>query len=57
MPALVPFVWFEVLRNHSQIHAFFTFRSVAVSVGIVIVAALAPTTWPVSTDSASGADG
>jgi hypothetical protein len=38
VPALVPFVWFELLRNHSQVHAWFTYRSIAVAVGIAAAA-------------------
>jgi hypothetical protein len=37
-PALIPFVWFEVLRNHTQIHAWFVYRPVATSIGIVLSA-------------------
>ena len=33
-PALVVPAWYELLSNHSQIHAFFTYRSVPVAVGI-----------------------
>ena len=29
--AIMPFVWYFVLKNHSQIHAFFTHRELAVS--------------------------
>lgn len=32
--ALIPFAWYEVLSNHSQIHAFFTNRGVATALGI-----------------------
>ena len=38
LPALIPFVWFEVLRNHTQIHAWFAYRPVATSIGIVLAA-------------------
>jgi hypothetical protein len=37
-PALFPFVWFEVLRNHTQIHAWFAYRPIATSIGIVLAA-------------------
>src|SRR5258705_1280543 len=39
-PAMIPFVWFEALSNHTQIHTWFTYRPVASSIGIVISAAL-----------------
>jgi hypothetical protein len=42
VPALVPPIWFEVLRNHSLVHVGFTYRSVAVSAGILAVALLVP---------------
>ncbi|WP_432498292.1 hypothetical protein [Kineococcus gypseus] len=41
-PALVVPAWYCVLSNHSQIHAFFTHRSLAVAVGVVVLAALVP---------------
>lgn len=39
-PALVVPAWYCVLSNHSQIHAFFTYRSLAAAVGIVAMAAV-----------------
>jgi len=39
-PALVPFGWFEILSNHSQIHAFFVSRSAAASIGVAFAAIL-----------------
>ena len=39
-PALVVPVWYEVMSNHSQIHAFFTYRSLPAAVGVVVMAAL-----------------
>jgi hypothetical protein len=39
-PALLPFVWFEVLSNHSQIHFWFTYRSLPIAFGVVLLAAL-----------------
>ncbi len=39
-PALVVPVWYEVLSNHSQVHAFFTYRSVPAAVGVVVMAVL-----------------
>jgi hypothetical protein len=44
--ALVPFIWFEVASNHSQIHAWFTYRSIPMALGVVLMASLA--TRPVS---------
>ena len=38
VPALIPIVWFELLRNHSQVHALFTYRSIAVALGIAAAA-------------------
>jgi len=32
--ALIPFSWYEVLSNHSQIHAFFTNRGIPTALGI-----------------------
>lgn len=37
--ACVPF-WYEVLRNHSQIHAFFVYRCIPVGIGVGLFAAL-----------------
>jgi hypothetical protein len=39
-PALLPLVWFEVLRNHSLVHPLFVYRSVGVTAGIVALALL-----------------
>jgi hypothetical protein len=39
-PALIPFVWFELMSNHTQIHTWFTYRPVASSIGIWMSAAL-----------------
>jgi hypothetical protein len=39
-PALIPVAWFELLSNHTQIHAPFVARSAAVGVGIVLASAL-----------------
>lgn len=39
--ALVPFTWFEVASNHSQIHAWFTYRSIPMALGVVLMATLA----------------
>ena len=36
----IPFVWFEVLSNHTQIHPFTTYRPIASCIGILIAAAL-----------------
>lgn len=41
LPAAIPFVWYEVLSNHSQVHAWLTYRSVAVALGVVVMAATA----------------
>lgn len=43
-PALLPLIWFEVVRNHTQIHAF-PARSLPIGVGMLaaaIVVRLAP---------------
>ncbi|MBF5081484.1 hypothetical protein [Quadrisphaera sp. INWT6] len=37
-PALLVPAWYEVLSNHSQVHAFFTYRSVPAAVGVVVAA-------------------
>lgn len=39
-PALVVPAWYEVLSNHSQIHAFFTYRSLPAALGVVVMAAV-----------------
>ena len=36
---MVP-AWYEVLSNHSQVHAFFTYRSVPAAVGVVVAASV-----------------
>ncbi|WP_448031556.1 hypothetical protein [Bradyrhizobium liaoningense] len=38
-PALIPVAWFEILSNHSQIHAPFVSRSAAAALGIVLASA------------------
>jgi hypothetical protein len=40
LPVAITPIWFEVLRNHSQIHDWFTYRSLAVSGGVLAVAAV-----------------
>ena len=40
VPSVIVFVWFEIMRNHSQNHGFFTYRSLAVSAGLVLAAAV-----------------
>jgi hypothetical protein len=42
LPALIPFAWFELLSNHTQIHVWFAYRPIAASFGIVLAA------WPLS---------
>jgi len=39
-PLLIPFGWFELLSNHTQIHAWMVYRTVASCVGILIAAAI-----------------
>jgi hypothetical protein len=39
-PAVIPFVWFEILSNHTQIHTWLTYRTVASCFGILIAAAI-----------------
>ena len=39
-PALIPPLWFEILSNHSQIHAGVSSRSEAAAFGVVLAAAL-----------------
>ena len=41
-PAAVPPVWFTVMRNHTQVHAFFTYRSWAVALGVLVMAFVVP---------------
>ncbi len=42
---VVPF-WYETLRNHSQIHAFFTYRSITIALGVIGFAWLATARGP-----------
>ena len=39
-PALLPFVWFEIASNHSQIHYWFTYRSIPIALGVALLAVL-----------------
>jgi hypothetical protein len=39
--AVIPFAWHVVLRNHTAVHHWFTYRSLAVASGIVLMAATA----------------
>jgi hypothetical protein len=38
VPAAIPFVWFELMSNHTQIHAAIVCRPIASSVGILLAA-------------------
>jgi hypothetical protein len=40
LPVLVVPAWYCVLSNHSQIHAFFTYRSLPAAFGVVLLAAV-----------------
>jgi hypothetical protein len=42
--AVIPLAWHLVLRNHTTVHFWFTYRSFAVAYGIVLMAAAAPLT-------------
>ncbi|MHA7305449.1 hypothetical protein ACX80E_09425 [Arthrobacter sp. TMN-49] len=44
--ALVIVLWYEALNNHSQIHAFFTYRGFPAMLGILTFAALALASMP-----------
>ena len=39
-PAAIPFVWLVILREHSNLHWWFTYRSLAISFGIVFASAI-----------------
>jgi len=39
-PAVVAPLWYEALRNHSQVHAPFTYANVPATLGIILAAAL-----------------
>ena len=39
-PLLIPFGWFELLSNHTQIHTWMVFRTVASCIGILMAAAI-----------------
>ncbi|MDL9980309.1 hypothetical protein [Microbacterium candidum] len=41
-PALLVLLWYELLSNHSQIHTWFTYRSVPAAVGILVAAVWLP---------------
>lgn len=46
LAALIPFAWYEVLSNHSQIHAFYTNRGVPTALAIATAACWVPlVTW------------
>ncbi|NAZ81308.1 hypothetical protein GTR02_05715 [Kineococcus sp. R8] len=45
-PALVVPAWYVVLSNHSQVHAFFTYRSIPAAVGVVAMAAVVAASGP-----------
>ena len=49
---MLPFVWHLVMRQHTFVHGWFTYRSFAVAFGIVLLAATArlPTTAPSNDD-------
>lgn len=53
-PAVIPVVWHLVLRNHAHFHSWFTYRSFAVSAGLVFLA-LTATLWPASQESSDRA--
>ena len=36
-PVLIIVIWYELLRNHNQIHYWFTYRSIAVGIGVIAV--------------------
>lgn len=39
-PSLVVPLWYEVMSNHSQIHAFFMYRAIPAAAGVVLAAAV-----------------
>jgi hypothetical protein len=39
-PAVLPLLWFELLRNHSLVHVLFAYRSLGATAGIIAVALL-----------------
>jgi hypothetical protein len=56
-PVLIIVIWFELLRNHSQIHYWFTYRSVAAGIGVIAVGLVARLTNPldiIEDDSSRG---
>ncbi len=40
LPAALPVLWFEFTKNHSQVHSFFVYWTIAVIVGILFAAAV-----------------
>jgi hypothetical protein len=53
-PAVIPLVWYELLKNHSQVHVWFTYRSIPLVIGIVAAAAVIG--WRPIGDAASRSD-
>ena len=45
-PMLIPLVWFEVLSNHSQIHFSITYKSLGLTLGIVLFALYVSSSFP-----------
>lgn len=41
VPAVLPLVWFEVVHTHSQLHHEYTYRSLPIALGVVLMAVLA----------------
>lgn len=52
-PALLPFLWFEVVRNHTQIHGF-PARSIPIAMGIVAAAIIVRLPEQIGLSSAPG---
>ena len=34
---LMPFIWYMILKNHSQIHCWFTYRNLSITVYVILV--------------------
>jgi hypothetical protein len=45
-PILIIVIWYELLRNHSQIHYWFTYRSIAAGIGVIAVGLVTRLTNP-----------
>lgn len=55
-PAVIPFSWHVVMRQHTVVHSWFTYRSFAVALGIILLALTARISRDVTSDEVFGPD-